>query len=80
MAAFVSSQWQGEGVRVPGVRQTLREPQSAELVSLALQGASTRTREEVQNFLRDGIELSRIALEELEGLIVGLLNTVFISC
>jgi len=34
----------------------------------------------VQNFLRDGIELSRIALEELEGLIVGLLNTVFISC
>ena len=68
----MTTNWQSQGVRVPGSKETLTEEQTAAVVSRVRAVASANTAAEIDAFTSGRRPtLSRPAQEEIKGLVQG---------
>jgi hypothetical protein len=73
MAAFISSNWQGDKTRIPGTGRALTEEQAESVVHQVLSTLPPSVQEEVRNFLARPAtsNLTKAARIVLEGAVTG---------
>jgi hypothetical protein len=77
MAAFVSGTWQGTAIRIPGMKKTLNEQQSAQVVQAILPALSTNAANQVRRVMDGEADtLTYVAHVEVAGMIAGYLKSV----
>ena len=77
MAAFISGTWQGTAIRIPGMKKTLNERQSARVVQAILPVLSRNAASQVRRVMAGEADtLTFVAHLEVAGLIAGYLKNV----
>jgi hypothetical protein len=73
MAAFISSNWQGDRTRIPGTGKAITEEQAASVVHQVLPTLPSSVQDEVRNFLSRPAtsNLTKAARVVLEGAVKG---------
>ena len=73
MAAFISSNWQGDKTRIPGARNAITEEQAALVVRQVLPTLPLSVQSEVRNFLKRPTtsNLTEAARVILQGAVTG---------
>lgn len=76
-ALFNSGTWQGNGIRIPGMKKTLDEQQSAQVVQAILPSLSRSAASQVRRVMAGEADtLTFVAHVEVAGLISGYLKNV----